>query len=272
MSSVINRQRGAGGARVRCATRSRRGFAPPSAPAALLPARLAQEELLGLDAHGNQHRRDRGIGPTTQRSSPTARSRFGFYGAITYRINTSTRRFRPATVVGQQDGTTANERVRTMASAATAERLGPLIRNQETTMGYYHLPVRCLCEKHEHQPDLDPGFTHHPDDACPFAGVGTPWHVDHCCWFSCDRARVSLILNGYRRLADRMTEDMSCDEAAVFASELRSAVDRLEKSWGGLALCDERRDFEEALDAILEAALWHERTAGLGFGAFSLEG
>jgi hypothetical protein len=35
MSSVTNQQKGAGGARVRCATRSRRGFAPPSAPDAL---------------------------------------------------------------------------------------------------------------------------------------------------------------------------------------------------------------------------------------------
>jgi len=40
MSSVTNQQKGAGGARVRCATRSRRGFAPPSAPAALRVATL----------------------------------------------------------------------------------------------------------------------------------------------------------------------------------------------------------------------------------------
>ena len=39
MSSVTNRQKGADGARVRCATRSRRGFAPPSAPAALCHGR-----------------------------------------------------------------------------------------------------------------------------------------------------------------------------------------------------------------------------------------
>jgi len=39
MPSVINRQKGAGGARVRCATRSRRGFAPPPAPTALCPGR-----------------------------------------------------------------------------------------------------------------------------------------------------------------------------------------------------------------------------------------
>jgi integrase len=38
LSSVTNQQKGADGTRVRCATRSRRGFAPPSAPAALLPA------------------------------------------------------------------------------------------------------------------------------------------------------------------------------------------------------------------------------------------
>jgi hypothetical protein len=35
MSTVANQQKGADGARVRCATRSRRGFAPSSAPAAL---------------------------------------------------------------------------------------------------------------------------------------------------------------------------------------------------------------------------------------------
>jgi hypothetical protein len=40
MSSVTNQQKGAGGARVRCATRSRRGFAPPSAPTALRVATL----------------------------------------------------------------------------------------------------------------------------------------------------------------------------------------------------------------------------------------
>jgi hypothetical protein len=44
MLSVTNQQKGAGGARVRCATRSRRGFAPPSAPAALQPARLSTWE------------------------------------------------------------------------------------------------------------------------------------------------------------------------------------------------------------------------------------
>ena len=42
MSSVTNQQQGAGGSRVRCATRSRRGFAPPPAPAALQIATLSR--------------------------------------------------------------------------------------------------------------------------------------------------------------------------------------------------------------------------------------
>ena len=47
MSSVTNRQKGAGGTRVRCATRSRRGFASPSAPAALRFVTLPAWECAG---------------------------------------------------------------------------------------------------------------------------------------------------------------------------------------------------------------------------------
>lgn len=174
---------------------------------------------------------------------------------------------------GQQDGTTANEQPRTMASAEAAERLGPLIRNQETTMAYYHLPVRCLCGKHLYRLGIDPGFTHHPDDPCPYPDDEPGWADERCCWFLADLAHVSLILNGYRRLAERMLRDMSCTEAAAFAIELRVASDRLEKAWGGSGLeYDDLWDFEDGLRAIRSAASWYARTASLEFGAYFLEG
>ena len=160
-----------------------------------------------------------------------------------------------------------------MASAEAAKRLGPLIRNPKTTMSYYHLPVRCLCGKHSYRPNLDPGFTHHPDDSCPFTDGDLGQGGVHCCWFSSDLTRVSLISHGYDRFAERMSEDMSCADVAAFASELRAAADRLEKAWGDSGLeYDDQWDFEEALGAIRSAATWYERTADLWFGTYFPQG
>jgi hypothetical protein len=140
-------------------------------------------------------------------------------------------------------------------------------------MRHFHLPVRCPCGKHSYRPELDPGFTHHPDDPCPFTDDHLGPQDEHCCWFSSDAAHTSLTSHGYDRLAERMTEDMSCAEATAFAHELRTAADRLERAWGDSGLeYDERSDFEDALGAIRSAASWYERTADLGFGAYFLEG
>src|SRR5208283_547571 len=76
------------------------------------------------------------------------------------------RRFRPAKVSGRKDGTTANERPRTMASADAAKRLGPLIRNQPTTMGRDNFPKQCGCPSHLLFPDLPDDHATHNHEPC----------------------------------------------------------------------------------------------------------
>ena len=82
-----------------------------------------------------------------------------------------------------------------------------------------------------------------------------------------------------------MYRDMTAEEAEDFSKELRVAADRLERKhagkcdkpkgagWNGLINAKEKRveyqtcsTFEEALDAIREAARWYEKVSGLGFG------
>jgi hypothetical protein len=176
LSSVTNQQNGAGGARVRCATRSRRGLAPPPAPAAL----QIEETFLSE------------IGMETP-SSPKPR------------------RFRPAAIAGQQDGTTANERPQTMASAEAAKRLGPLIRNQTTNMGLNNFPKLCSCSRHPHRQKTPfPNTAHQYGEPCPFKeDTFTRGPNGNCCSLQGRIAACELHALDEDVLALRMHRDMS---------------------------------------------------------------
>jgi hypothetical protein len=183
-----------------------------------------------------------------------------------------TRRFRPTRVSGRKDGTTASERSRTMASAEAAKRLGPLVRNQTTTMMLSNVPVRCVCPKHAHRPNLPNGFTHNSDQPCPFEDAGIPLAlVGTCCWLGGHEAARELQAFGYHHLAAGMHKDMSCAEAGSFASELRAAADRIERRYADNPELEyeERWELDENLATIRTAACWYAQVAELGFGVFA---
>jgi hypothetical protein len=182
-----------------------------------------------------------------------------------------TRRFRPARVSGRKDGATVRERLRTVTSAAAAKRLGPLIRNQTTTMMLSNGPVRCVCPEHARRPNLPNGFTHNSDQPCPFEDTGIPLAlVGTCCWLGGYRAVSELQAFGYHRLVADMHKDMSCVEASGFARDLRRAADRIEGRHRKPELeYDDLWDFEDTLAAIRTAACWFEQVADLGFGVFA---
>ena len=181
------------------------------------------------------------------------------------------RRSRSA-VADRKDGTTANERPRTMASAEAVRRLGPPIRNQTTSMLLSNVPIRCVCPKHAHRPNLPNGFTHNSDQPCPFKNAGIPLAlVGTCCWLEGFRAVHELRAFGFHRLAAGMHKDMSCAEARGFARELRVAADRIERRHGGNPELeyDDLWDFQATLATIRTAACWYAQVADLGFGVFA---
>ena len=183
-----------------------------------------------------------------------------------------TRRFRPEKESGQQDGATVRERSRTMTSAEAAKRLGPLIRNQTTTMMLSNVPVRCVCPKHAHRPNLPSGFTHNSDQPCPFENAGIPQAlVGTCCWLGGYQAVRELQAFGYHHLVAGMHKDMSCVEASRFARELRTTADRIERRYGGNPELEyeERWEFDETLATIRTAACWYAQVADFGFGVFA---
>ena len=201
--------------------------------------------------------------------------------------NSSPRRFRPVKESGQQDGATANERLRTMTSAETAKQLGLLIHNPTTTMGLDNLPKQCGCTKHPYDPNLpEDGATHKPGDPCPFQKDNFPVGMfGTCCSLRGKAAARELEALGLPHLSARMHKDMSAEKAAEFSKELRIAVARLEvqyaskterprgAGWNGIMNAKTNgveyqtySTFEEALDVIREAARWYEKIAGLGFG------
>jgi hypothetical protein len=82
-----------------------------------------------------------------------------------------------------------------------------------------------------------------------------------------------------------MHTDMTAEQAAAFAGELRSAADQLERKYAGKAdkpkgagwngtwnaktrevEYHDHSTFEEALAAIREAARWYAKVASLGYG------
>ena len=180
------------------------------------------------------------------------------------------RRFWPVRT-GRRDGTTADERTRTMTSAVAAKRLGPLTRSQTTTMMLSNVPIRCVCPKHAHQPSLPNGFTHNSDQPCPFESAGIPLAlVGTCCWLGGYQAVRELRAFGYHHLVASMHKDMSCVEASGFARELRMAADRIERRYRKPELeYDDLWEFEDALATIRTAACWFEQVADLGFGVFA---
>ena len=201
--------------------------------------------------------------------------------------NPCARRFRPTTTAGQQDGTTVNERLRSMTSAEAAKRLGPLIRNQMTTMGLDNFPKRCDCPKHSHLPNQsDDGTTHHPGEPCPFEKDDFPkGMLGTCCSLRGKVAAHELSALSLDCLALSMHTDMTAEQAAAFAGELRSAADQLERKYAGKAdkpkgagwngtwnaktrevEYHDHSTFEEALAAIREAARWYAKVASLGYG------
>ena len=193
-------------------------------------------------------------------------------GGLRFESQNFTRRFRPDEESGQQDDATARERSRTMTSAEAAKRLGPLIRNQTTSMMLSNVPIRCVCPKHAHRPNLPNGFTHNSDQPCPFENAGIPLAlVGSCCWLGGYQAVGELRAFGYHHLAAGMHKDMSCVEARGFARELRIAADRIERRHAGNPELEyeERWEFDETLATIRTAACWYEQVAGLGFGVFA---
>ena len=179
-----------------------------------------------------------------------------------------TRRFRPEKESGQQDGATVRERLRTMTSAVAAKRLGPLTRNQTTTMMLSNVPI----PEHARRPNLPNGFTHNSDQPCPFENAGIPLAlVGSCCWLGGYQAVGELRAFGYHHLAAGMHKDMSCAEARGFARELRVAADRIERRHGGNPELeyDDLWDFQATLAIIRTAACWYAQVADLGFGVFA---
>jgi hypothetical protein len=174
-----------------------------------------------------------------------------------------------------------------MASAAAAKRLGPLIRNQTTTMGLDNYPKRCDCSKHSYPSNVpDRGATHGPKEPCPFENEKFPvGMLGTCCALRGKVAAYELEALGEPSLAYRMYEDMSCAEVEAFAEELRETAYRLERrhagrsakpngaGWNGTWNTRKKKvayyefsTFEEAIATIREAARWYEKVASLGYG------
>jgi hypothetical protein len=174
-----------------------------------------------------------------------------------------------------------------MASADAAKRLGPFIRNPMTTMGLDNFPKQCGCPKHPYDPNLpEDGATHKPGEPCPFEKDNFPiGMLGTCCSLRGKAAARELEALGLPHLAARMYKDMSAEKAAEFSKDLRLAVARVEiqhaskserprgAGWNGRMNAKTKgveyqtySTFEEALDAIREAARWYEKVAGLGFG------
>jgi len=174
-----------------------------------------------------------------------------------------------------------------MASAEAAKRLGPLIRNQTTTMGLYNLPKQCGCPKHPYDPNLpEDGTAHDLREPCPFEKDNFPrGRMPTCCSLRGEVASSELCALRLELLALAMHVDMTAEKAAIFSRELSSAADEIEREYAGkadklhgagqrIAWNAKTRTgeyqtystFEEALNAIREAARWYEKIAGLGFG------
>ncbi|MFA4973887.1 MAG: hypothetical protein WC683_14845 [bacterium] len=106
-----------------------------------------------------------------------------------------------------------------------------------------------------------------------------------CCSLRGKVAARELEALGENALAERMYKDMTSDEAATFATDLRETADRLEaehqhdnpkpKGAGWNGTWDNKRNefvweltstFEEALASVREAARWYEKVGTRGFG------
>jgi hypothetical protein len=175
-----------------------------------------------------------------------------------------TRRFRSAEV-DHKDGTTANERLRTMTSADAAKRLGPLIRNQMTTMGLDNLPKRCGCPSIRTHPKLpNKGKTHNlANQPCPFETGNFPQGVcGTCCSLRGESvAAYELETLGETDLSERMYQDMTVEEAKDFLrsasscsqpTEERACGPKQQTQAAGLERRLERRDWESGVPTTLQ--------------------
>lgn len=154
-------------------------------------------------------------------------------------------------------------------------------------MGLDNVPQRCSCTSHEYAPGLEGASTHLKDQPCPLDGPDVPKGpiFGNCCWLRGKVAAHELEALGENDLAERMYQDMTCQEALAFAEELGAAADRLEQQYakarrkpkgaGWNGQWDEHAKdwvwqtystFEEALAEIRVASRWFEKIGQLGFG------
>lgn len=154
-------------------------------------------------------------------------------------------------------------------------------------MGLDNYPVPCPCEgRGTNTTEVPDGLTHPRTAPCPFAEDNLPSGIfGDCCWLRGKAAAHVLDALGEIGLAERMYEDMPCEDAIAFAKTLRDASDRLERQaqrtgkkprgagWNGI--WDEKTKdivwqtystFEDALAEIRKAASWYEKVGRMGFG------
>jgi hypothetical protein len=135
-----------------------------------------------------------------------------------------------------------------------------------------NLPIRCGCSEHRHRPKLFGGTTHNPNEPCPFDDYGVPVGAfGSCCTLRGQAAVSELQSFGEDPLAQGLYKDMSCAEAVLFARELRTAADRIERKHAGDTWLEyeEQWEFEATLATIRTTARWYEKVANLGFGVFA---
>lgn len=154
------------------------------------------------------------------------------------------------------------------------------------SMGLDNFPVPCTCGKHGRRDGIPDGLTHREKEPCPFEKDNLPKGMfGGCCWLRGKVAVRELEALGESSLRERMFENMTAEEALDFARDLAAAADRLEAAhagrpdkpngapWNGRwdpdkdeCVWETYSTFEQALDAIREAARWYEMVGRLGFG------
>ncbi len=152
-------------------------------------------------------------------------------------------------------------------------------------MGLDCIPRRWISASFTHR-EIPDGQTH-PDGApCPFHPAALASEIfSGCCWLRGKVAAHELDALNEQRLATRMFDDMTPNEALDFGGELRAAALRLEAQhrdddarprgagWNGCWDATRRETvwrsystFEEALAEIRLAADWYEKVGAMNYG------